>query len=307
MNAPVALPKSPSESEFLAELLAQTLALADTIAAAIDTSTRETLPAQPALSPIRRAEIAADARMRASVSAAMDREHARQMAEWAAMRPVPKRVAPPSLRPAPFALTPALVAKVIGSPAPAKGSVEVPISPMKLVDRPRQPENPTRPSTWRKRRNAWNDPVETHDGIPSELSAPSTCSRRTESSRAPAAIDEAQHCHSLTSADGHTEADGAPVSEAVAAECAERASRRAVARKTGCGVGKPLALSDLSFDQDAHESELRKIDRRPAIKTGEHAERRARQRAAEENKARRREMIAAAAEKLRLRQSEVVL
>ena len=328
MNTAPAMPKSPAESAFLAELLAETLALADKIAGAIDAARNERF--EESLNPIRLAEIAADADMRAGVGKAMDREIARQMLERrasvAAKCPVAsvKRPAPVgNLKPAPFALTPAVVAKAIGLPVAAKGLVDIPIAPVMLVPRqaredrrPRSSEDPTRPTTWSDQAEAANDVAGSIQPIPSEPRL---------GSRAPALLDEAQHCHSLTSADEHTEDAGAqqitsrsrhpvqksghdvdgarggvsrsmPVPEAspptsladqVAAECAEIATRWHVARKFGGGVGKLLALPDVAFDQDAHESELARIERRPPIRISNQAERRAAERAREDAKAAR--------------------
>ena len=47
------------------------------------------------------------------------------------------------LKPAPFALTPALVAKLVGDrPAYGKGIAHLPVLPIALVDRPRRSEDP---------------------------------------------------------------------------------------------------------------------------------------------------------------------
>lgn len=237
------------------------------------------------LSPIRRAEIDAEVQMRTGVGAAMACEIARQLVEngrGEASFETPPAAAPQDERsadPAP-AITP--------PPAPTDFTVDPIVRDGRIVDF-----------------NVIRSEPRLGSRAPEPLNGTGT------QPIAPVHVDEAQHCHSLVSADEHTGVAGAPsvpVAAAIAAEVAQTAARRRVARRCGGGAGDPLPVR-FNADQaditvDAHERELRRIDRRPAIKTGEHAERRAAQRAAEQARAQRLELIRAAAEKLRNRATE---
>lgn len=65
-----------------------------------------------------------------------------------------RKVCRGNLRPAPFSITPAIVRGVIGLTNRAAHTVQVPVLPVRLVDRPRPSEDPTRPSTWSEQRTA---------------------------------------------------------------------------------------------------------------------------------------------------------
>ncbi len=136
-------PPSPASPllPLLIGLFSDAMALAKRIERAISVETAAVHPTPHTSKPcdgvsaIRAAEIAAEKSMRVGVAASMGRDIERQHAERftvGAAREGSDSVALPlgNLKPAPFSLT------------PGARSIEVPIVPIKLVDRPRRSEDP---------------------------------------------------------------------------------------------------------------------------------------------------------------------